>query len=421
MPGAGPILLFDKSVLQSLTVDEAVWLDTFYFPCITPLFFVETLADLEKEMQKGRTPEDVVGNLAEKTPIGGAINAHHHTLSINELLGHTFELRHVPAVPGGRPVRTQDGRRAVVYNAPPETAALSRWRERDFLQLEREFAKSWRDSLSRIDLEEIFKQGRELTKRLGRPKDLPAVKLMAADLLRKTGSRYVANALEARQPEDLGRAILERWRSKGSPPIVEFAPYTAHLLLVDLFFCIALGADLIGRERPTNRVDIAYLYYLPFCMVFTSRDKLHERTAPLFLDKNQVFIRGDDLKIDLAKLDAYYSQLPDEEKLRGVMSFAHYPPINGEFLVSSMWDKLMRPEWREWAGRPPEAMSKVISKEKDARILAEINEIVQAPSSNIERRGEFEKPDAMVVQRKVPLYRGKWRMLPPEVEKSATR
>ena len=72
MPGAGPILLFDKSVLLSLSVDEAVWLDTFYFPCVTPLFFTETLADLEKEVQKGRSPEDVVGNLAEKTPIGGA-------------------------------------------------------------------------------------------------------------------------------------------------------------------------------------------------------------------------------------------------------------------------------------------------------------------------------------------------------------
>jgi hypothetical protein len=42
MPGAGPILLFDKSILQSLSVDEAVWLDTFYFPCITPVFFTET-------------------------------------------------------------------------------------------------------------------------------------------------------------------------------------------------------------------------------------------------------------------------------------------------------------------------------------------------------------------------------------------
>src|SRR6266850_2213703 len=30
---------------------------------------------------------------------------------------------------------------------------------------------------------------------------------------------------------------------------------TAHLLLVDLLFCIALGADLIDRERPTNKID----------------------------------------------------------------------------------------------------------------------------------------------------------------------
>ena len=93
MPGAGPILLFDKSMLQSLSVDEAVWLDTFYFPCITPVFFTETLADLEKEVQKGRSAEEVVGNLAEKTPIGGAINVYHQTLSMNELLGRTVELR----------------------------------------------------------------------------------------------------------------------------------------------------------------------------------------------------------------------------------------------------------------------------------------------------------------------------------------
>src|SRR5882762_1702002 len=108
MPGAGPILLFDKSALQSLTIDESVWLDTFYFPCITPLFFIETLADLEKEVQKGRTPEEVVGNLAEKTPLGGGINVHHHTLSVNELLGHRFELRNVPVVAGGNPVTTRD-------------------------------------------------------------------------------------------------------------------------------------------------------------------------------------------------------------------------------------------------------------------------------------------------------------------------
>ena len=31
-----------------------------------------------------------------QTPIGGAINVHHHTLSANELLGQTVELLHVP-------------------------------------------------------------------------------------------------------------------------------------------------------------------------------------------------------------------------------------------------------------------------------------------------------------------------------------
>ena len=44
----GPILIFDKSALESLNVDESVWLDNFYLMNITPLFYVETLADLEK-------------------------------------------------------------------------------------------------------------------------------------------------------------------------------------------------------------------------------------------------------------------------------------------------------------------------------------------------------------------------------------
>jgi hypothetical protein len=172
------------------------------------------LGRFEKKVQKGRSPEDVVGNLAEKTPIGGAINVHHQTLSANELLGYPFELRHVPVVPGGSPVNTRDGRRAVVYDSPPEVAALSRWQAREFLEVERQFAKSWRDAVSGIDLDVLFKQGRDIIKRIGRPRDLAAVRAAAADLLQKPGSRYVANALEAYRPDDLGRAVLERWRTQ---------------------------------------------------------------------------------------------------------------------------------------------------------------------------------------------------------------
>jgi hypothetical protein len=68
----GPITLFDKSALQSLKVDEAVWFDSFYQTVISTLFFVETLADLSIEVETGRTPEQVVGNIAAKTPETGS-------------------------------------------------------------------------------------------------------------------------------------------------------------------------------------------------------------------------------------------------------------------------------------------------------------------------------------------------------------
>ena len=75
----------------SLPVDSrelSLWLDTFYYPNITPLFFMETLADLEKQVAEGRTPEQVVGNLAEKTPVqSGGPNVHHTPLYVASLLG----------------------------------------------------------------------------------------------------------------------------------------------------------------------------------------------------------------------------------------------------------------------------------------------------------------------------------------------
>jgi len=40
----GPSLIFDKSSLESLNLDEAVMMDNFYMSAITPLFFVECLA-----------------------------------------------------------------------------------------------------------------------------------------------------------------------------------------------------------------------------------------------------------------------------------------------------------------------------------------------------------------------------------------
>jgi len=65
---AGPSLIFDKSSLESLNLDEAALMDSLYMSTITPLFFVECLALPRKAIRSKSTPEQLVGSLADRTP-----------------------------------------------------------------------------------------------------------------------------------------------------------------------------------------------------------------------------------------------------------------------------------------------------------------------------------------------------------------
>jgi hypothetical protein len=103
----GPPLIFDKSALHGLNIDEAFMMDTFYMSTITPLFLVECLADLEKASKRNIPPERVVGVLAERTPDSQSrVNVHHMHILEAELYGY-FDLPSVdghPAIAGGKAV-----------------------------------------------------------------------------------------------------------------------------------------------------------------------------------------------------------------------------------------------------------------------------------------------------------------------------
>ena len=403
----GPIIVYDKSTLQSLNVDESCWLDAFYLPIITPLFFVETLADLEKQVIKGRTPEQVVGNLADKTPPNACANVHHATISIGEMLGFPVPMDRRPVVGGGQSVTTAD-ERGVFFAEAPEMKALNRWQEGKFLEIERDFAKRWRRALSGIDLEGLYRRYRC---KLG---SLEEAREKADQLINKDGSRYAnlklaLETLDVRKDER--QAIVARWKSMGGPPMAIFAPYTAHVLTVDLFFNLAVGADLISRERPSNKIDVAYLYYLPFCMIFVSNDKLHARTAKCFLKDDQLFLDGAELKTDLHKLDEHYSQLPEEVKTRGIMSFASRPPHEG-FLITRLWDQFMRRDWR--------IKDKItVDSTREAKLSEHVKKFVDAAKTQqgIGNYGDAKGDDFMLIKKLIPARMGKWRLVPPEAEK----
>lgn len=409
----GPVLIFDKSVLQGLNPDEAMWLDNFFLSNITPLFFVETLADLEKEVQKGRTPEEVVGNLAYKTPEFGKPNAHHRYLLEGELRGVlTIDMEYGrPHISGGKVLELK-GKTGVIYQPSPEEEALSRWERYQFIELERMIAKAWRRSLSGINFDEIYKSF-QIFYPIGKPKTFADVKKFVdfyiagpdQERLFIFGLSLIGVSLQS-QAE-----IAKRWINNGKPFIKEFAPYFTHVFAVDLFFNLAIAADLIGRGRPSHKIDLAYLYYLPFCMVFASNDNLHADVVPFFLRDNQTFVKGVDLKADLAKLDINYSNLPEEIKERGVMTFAQHPPHDDSFLTTRLWDKHMSSSWRaipDFIPRADDPLAKKITEEmqlfeKEGTPVREKNGIT---GDTIE---------FMLIKRRIRAKKGKWTRFPPEM------
>jgi len=121
----GPITLFDKSFLQSLSLDEAVWFDNFYLINICPLFFIETLADLEKTGRKNRSPDQEVRIISDKTPQKAATNVFHRDLVISNLLGNEIPMDGRIIRGEGRLIKTAD-EQAIMYDLPPEREAFQR-------------------------------------------------------------------------------------------------------------------------------------------------------------------------------------------------------------------------------------------------------------------------------------------------------
>jgi hypothetical protein len=412
----GPTALFDKSFLQSLSLDESVWFDHFFYPVICPLFYVETLADLEKAIRQGRTPEHEVGVIAQKTPeIHGTPSVHHVRLALENLTGRTIPMNGRIPIAGGRPVKAV-GRTGMIFDAFPEAEAFSRWQNGEFLEVERRFARAWRASLSSLDLQSVAASMRSVgidAKTCRSLEDAKRLARSAVSVKDRSFDRMKLAFLFLNIPREYERPILERWQIAGYQPLCDFAPYTAHVLEVELFFQIALASHLLGTERPSNRVDVAYLSYLPFCMIFVSTDNLHRRCAPLFLRADQAFVWGEDLKADLKRLNDYYAQFPEGERERGITKLAPRPPENDDGLVARLWDHHLRP----WRSKSTTSAPRDPVKEKE--LVDYLTKFRKAPALPPEQVDfESDDIDMLSIQRRVHKQKGSWWQVPKDLKSS---
>jgi hypothetical protein len=339
-----PIILFDKSFLQSLKYDEARWLDPLFLSNICPIFYIETLADLSKTQKLTRTSLEEVKIIAEKTPQFNAFPcSHHQNLCLSNLLGNQIPM--TGQIPVECKVIIIDNKKVGFTENNPTLEAFNRWRNKDYYSVEHTFAKIWRDSLLTNALDTALSEVKKFYIQPTEFRTLDQVNEAVHRIRSEKGYSdlmflIILDVLGI--PDEAQNPIIDRWVKFGNPSLDEFAPYASYLLAVNLFFIFAVLSGLISSKRPSHIIDLAYLYYLPFCMVFISTDKFHKEISNYFLRENQEFIWGEDLKKSLNEIDENYMSTSSIEKEKGLVSFVSTSPRIENNLVYTLREKYLQ-------------------------------------------------------------------------------
>ncbi len=336
-------MIFDKSTLESsLSVDEAVLLDNFYLSNITPLFYVECLADLERKMVRMKsTPEQLVGSLAERTPDSqSSANVDDCGFSKDNTWESLISTRCFCAISFCWQTRSTRGLKGHDLSAERRTGCPAT------LDLERQIAKGWRRMISQIDLNAMPEQMRRIFGPWRKPTSLQDARTMTNTIIDNIEPelllRFGLIILGVPEATDY---VINDWIANRRKPLREYRPYFIHMLSINIFFGLILPTQLLRNVKQSHHIDLAYLYYLPFCAVFSSRDNFHVQVAPLFMHAAQQFIHGDDLKADLKRLNDLYLGLPQEIRDQGLYEFAPAPPDDSTYLTTRLWDAYL-PKWR---------------------------------------------------------------------------
>jgi hypothetical protein len=302
-----PTLILDKSAFQGLSRDEHAERLFRYQENITPVLLREILADLAKS-DATKSPERAVQILASKfLGSGGVVNADHSKLCAACLSGTgRFEVDGRPVLDDYSTFQESDGSLSILVDMTPANQAILRWAQAEYREAEQRAAVGLREVAGSFNVDALYGRLRTHQVIIPRPKTIPEIATIADDLLaqRLLQAPLMDWLMEQLQfPALLKHAIWRRWNADGRPPLAKFVPYAHHCARVLLLLLIGMRHQVL-TSQVTNRIDAEYLFYLPFCDVFVSGDRLHEQLAPMVVAAKQTFIPMEKFKTEMAKLAA---------------------------------------------------------------------------------------------------------------------
>jgi hypothetical protein len=344
----GPLLMFDKSFLEMLNAEEVFELSMHFKLVGTPTLIGEIIADLKLEPAQRRLPTDVVKALSRKMQkLHGLQPANYRTLAIANFYAHEISMLGQVPVDGLAPnVHITPDRKGVFYDSTPEQILWERWANGEF-ELEDELtARMWRNGIEQIDLEGVAAIWKKFSLRYfsaARNQDelISALDLFLKDSTQAVQREILNMTLDLLKASSQDRRLANAFMTIGEMrTVVEFAPYAASVIRLFLAFACGLARGFIG-PRPTNYIDLQYLYYSPFCMVFVSNDKFH-RAMWRATSGVHSFLWGQDLKEDLRRRIVARGEMKQSEANTS-RSRDNFPPADVKSsVIAEMWLTYMR-------------------------------------------------------------------------------
>jgi hypothetical protein len=344
----GPLLIFDKSFLEMLNPDEVSELSMHFKFVGTPTLIGEIIADLKLEPSERRVPSDVVRALSRKMrKVHGLQPANYRKIALANIHAHEISMiGQVPVDESAPNVHVTEDRRGILYDSTPEQALWARWADGDFGTEDELTATTWRNGIEQIDLEKVAALWKPFTSRhfsLAKNQDelISAIDIFLRDPTPAVQREIVNMTLDLLKASQQVRLVVHvLMNSDAMRSLLDFAPYAASVIRLFLAFVCGLARGFIG-PRATNYIDLQYLYYSPFCMVFVSNDKFHREMWPATAGRHS-FLWGKDVKDDLRRRIATREQGNESGEPGRTTPDSSCPVVGPSSVIAEMWRTYMR-------------------------------------------------------------------------------
>lgn len=389
-------IIFDKSSFESFNIDEIFFLRQYYFPIITPILIIEILADL-KNTNNSKETEKRVQQLSYKIlQLNPKYIINYDELIERELTGEFIEMGRRPIVGQGKNVISTEGKKGVVISQFFEEAMLHRWRKREFNDAEELSAEQWRKLMNKItiDLSDL-----EMSQDIRKIKNLPDIINYVNQYLSNPGSQR--NILETLLKvylidSKVASEVFYKYETKQFSLLKDFAPYSYFCIRIFMVFTISILRGII-TPRKTDIIDLQYLYFLPFTTIFSSNDKFHRMFTSLFIEKDQKYFQGFDLKEDLKKIIEIRDSYNGKKRDQWVIEHRNYPPHIEESLTFNLWRKNVQ---KPISADSHNGLKK--SPEEEKEIVDRINRLKNSQEDpGVQKPFKDEDTDFILIERKI--------------------